>query len=163
MYSDHGCSAVDTDSRTNAAKLVHTILDITMKRNLLLNAELSQVIATMGHGDMLVLGDAGLPIPFGPHAPQRIDLAVCPGIPALADVLKAVLSELEVQTAIIANEALVGVAHELPHWYEKQLKLVPKTISHDEFKKLCALSRAMVRTGECTPHANVILVAGVTF
>ena len=47
-----------------------------MKRHLLLNAELSHVIATMGHGDMLVLGDAGLPIPVGPNAPQRIDLAV---------------------------------------------------------------------------------------
>ena len=85
-----------------------------MKRNLLLHSELSHVIASMGHGDMLVLGDAGLPIPFGPLAPQRVDLAVCPGTPSLAEVLKAVLSEMEVQGAIIANEALVGAAKELP-------------------------------------------------
>jgi D-ribose pyranase len=134
-----------------------------MKRNLLLNAELSQVIATMGHGDMLVLGDAGLPIPVGPSAPQRIDLAVCPGTPCLSDVLKAVLSELEVQSAIIANEALVSDTQALPHWYANQLQLTPMTVGHEEFKKLCAKSRAMVRTGECTPYANVILVSGVTF
>ena len=38
-----------------------------MKRTALLHSELSQVIATMGHGDMLVIGDAGLPIPDGPR------------------------------------------------------------------------------------------------
>jgi hypothetical protein len=38
-----------------------------VKRTALLHAELSQVIASLGHGDMLVLGDAGLPIPDGPR------------------------------------------------------------------------------------------------
>ncbi|MDR3368644.1 D-ribose pyranase [Rhodoferax sp.] len=134
-----------------------------MKRHLLLNAELSQVIASMGHGDMLVLGDAGLPIPVGPNAPQRIDLAVCPGTPHLADVLRAVLSELQVQSTVIATEALEGDRHEPPAWYSTQIDLAPRTVSHDEFKKICGTARAMVRTGECTPYANIILVAGVTF
>jgi D-ribose pyranase len=57
-----------------------------VKRSPLLHAELSQVIASLGHGDMLVLGDAGLPIPDGP---RRIDLAVARGVPRLADVLEA--------------------------------------------------------------------------
>ena len=134
-----------------------------MKRNLLLNAELSQVIASMGHGDMLVLGDAGLPIPVGPNAPQRIDLAVSPGTPSLKSVLTAVLSELQVQNTVIATEALIGDQLEPPSWYRESLAMAPKTISHEDFKKLCATARAMVRTGECTPYANIILVAGVTF
>lgn len=134
-----------------------------MKRNLLLNAELSQVIASMGHGDLLVLGDAGLPIPVGPSAPQRIDLAVSPGTPRLKDVLKAVLSELQVQSTVIASEALTGANHKLPAWYSQQLELLPRTVDHEEFKTICASARAMVRTGECTPYANIILVAGVTF
>jgi D-ribose pyranase len=134
-----------------------------MKRHLLLNAELSQVIASMGHGDMLVLGDAGLPIPVGPNAPQRIDLAVCPGTPRLEDVLRAVLSELQVQGTLIASEALVGERAMPPAWYSAQIDLAPRTVSHEEFKKICSTARAMVRTGECTPYANIILVAGVTF
>lgn len=132
-----------------------------MKRNLLLHAELSHLIATMGHGDMLVLGDAGLPIPVGTNAPQRIDLAVCPGTPRLEEVLRAVLSELQVQSTVIATEALD--ADHPPAWYTDQLSLTPKTVSHEAFKKLCGTARAMVRTGECTPYANIILVAGVTF
>lgn len=134
-----------------------------MKRHLLLNAELSQVIASMGHGDMLVLGDAGLPIPVGPNAPQRIDLAVCPGTPRLEDVLRAVLSELQVQGTVIASEALVGDRPMPPAWYSAQIDLTPRTVSHEEFKTICGSARAMVRTGECTPYANIILVAGVTF
>jgi D-ribose pyranase len=132
-----------------------------MKRNLLLNAELSHLIATMGHGDMLVLGDAGLPIPVGPNAPQRIDLAVCPGTPRMEDVLRAVLSELQVQSTVIAIEALE--ADQPPAWYTDQLSLTPKAVSHEEFKRVCGTARAMVRTGECIPYANIILVSGVTF
>ena len=134
-----------------------------MKRSWLRHAELAQVIAALGHGEMLVLGDAGLPIPSGPGGPLRIDLAVSPGVPSLAEVLKAVLSELAIESTVIASEALVNEGKELPPWYASQLQLRPKTVSHAEFKKLCASARAMVRTGECTPYANIILVAGVTF
>lgn len=134
-----------------------------MKRTTLLHAELSQVIASMGHGDMLVLGDAGLPIPFGPGAPQRIDLAVCQGTPSLQAVLQAVLSEMQVESSVIASEAL-GAYQQLPPWYNTaQLPAAPRTMGHADFKKLCGQARAMVRTGECTPYANIILVAGVAF
>lgn len=132
-----------------------------MKRTTLLHAELSHLIATMGHGDMLVIGDAGLPIPVGPNAPQRIDLAVSLGTPGLEQVLKAVLTELQVERTVIATEALT--AGQAPAWYTNQLNQIPQTVSHEAFKKLCAGARAMVRTGEFTPYANVILVAGVTF
>ncbi|KPU95465.1 ribose pyranase [Variovorax paradoxus] len=132
-----------------------------MKRTALLHSELSQVIATMGHGDMLVIGDAGLPIPDGP---RRIDLALTPGVPRVAEVLKAVLSELQVERALLAREAVEGRATgELPEWCAGQLEVVPETVSHEELKRLSARARAVVRTGECTPYANIILCAGVTF
>ena len=129
-----------------------------MKRTALLNAELSHAIATLGHGDMLVIGDVGLPIPDGP---RRIDLALTPGIPAVADVLRVVLTELQVEKAVIATEAVERAQGLLPSWC--QLPVTPQTVSHDEFKRLTDRARVVVRTGECTPYANVILVAGVTF
>ncbi|MDR6296496.1 D-ribose pyranose/furanose isomerase RbsD [Pantoea dispersa] len=49
-----------------------------MKKGRLLNAEVSHVIARLGHTDTLTIADAGLPIPAGP---QRIDLALTPGTP----------------------------------------------------------------------------------
>ena len=63
-----------------------------MKRTTLLHAELSEVIARLGHGDLLVIGDAGLPIPDGP---RRIDLALSANVPRFHEVLAAVLSRSE--------------------------------------------------------------------
>lgn len=133
-----------------------------MKRTALLHAELSHVIASLGHGDMLVLGDAGLPIPDGP---RRIDLAVARGVPQLDEVLQAVLSEMQVEGIVIADEALDGDGDtkKLPGWYPQSLGIEPQTVSHEEFKRRTAKARAMVRTGECTPYANIILIAGVAF
>ena len=131
-----------------------------MKRTALLHAELSQVIASLGHGDMLVIGDAGLPIPAGP---RRIDLAVTPGVPRLADVLTAVLSEMQVERAYIAEEATGAGGKSLPDWCRDRLPVAVQTVSHEELKRLSAQAKAIVRTGECTPYANIILCAGVTF
>lgn len=133
-----------------------------MKRNTLLHAELSRVIASMGHGDLLVIGDAGLPIPPGP---QCIDLAVMRGVPRFADVLQAVLSELQVERAVIAQEAcnLTSQTIQLPVWYAALQPLVPENVPHAQFKQLSREARAMVRTGEFTPYANVLLYAGVVF
>jgi D-ribose pyranase len=36
-------------------------------------------------------------------------------------------------------------------------------LSHDQFKVLSRQARAIVRTGECQPYCNIVLVAGVTF
>lgn len=130
-----------------------------MKRTPLLHAELSHAIASLGHGDMLVISDAGLPIPEGP---RRIDLAVTPGVPSIADVLRAVLAEMQVERSVLAEEAL-GTGRVLPAWYAQQLAHAPQTVPHVEFKRLSAQARAIVRTGECTPYANVILVSGVVF
>ncbi|MES2611361.1 MAG: D-ribose pyranase [Pseudomonadota bacterium] len=129
-----------------------------MKRTTLLHAELSHAIACLGHGDMLVIGDVGLPIPPGP---RRIDLALTPGIPAVADVLAAILAEMQVERALIASEALERAQGALPAWCH--LPVEPEAVPHEEFKRLCREARVMVRTGECTPYANVILCAGVTF
>ena len=133
-----------------------------MKKNLLLHAELSHCLATLGHGDRLIIADAGLPIP--PQV-QRIDLAVSLGIPSLQAVLKAVLSEMQVERAIVAQEALVNDM--LPDWYQifigHGLPKAVVSVSHENFKKLSQQAKAIVRTGEATPYANIMLCSGVCF
>jgi D-ribose pyranase len=131
-----------------------------MKRTPLLHAELSDVVARLGHGDLLVIGDAGLPIPDGP---RRIDLAVSPGVPRFHEVLAAVLAEMQVESAVVADELAArnpGVEAEIL----RRLPGIPvSTLPHEDFKALTRSARAMVRTGECSPYANVILRAGVVF
>lgn len=131
-----------------------------MKKSKLLNSALSELIATMGHGDMLVIGDAGLPVPPGT---PRIDLAVTRGVPAFASVLDAVLSELQVESAVLAGELEQGNPALFAQMKDTLTPATVETQPHEAFKALCAGARAVVRTGEFTPYCNVILRAGVVF
>ena len=131
-----------------------------MKKIGILNQPISSVIAGLGHADTLVVADAGLPIPQGT---QRIDLALVEGIPGFLDTLRAVLTEMEVERAIVAEEMLEAN----PGVYEairSLLRDVPlETVPHSALKERACSARAVIRTGEFTPYANVILVAGVVF
>jgi D-ribose pyranase len=131
-----------------------------MKKGTLLNAPLSAVIAQMGHTDRLVISDAGLPVPEGV---TRIDLAVSPGLPPFLEVLRAVLEELEVESVLIAEE-LEEVSPEMHEALMELLGEIPvERVPHETFKAETAEARAIARTGEFTPYANVILSAGVVF
>ncbi|MEL6620203.1 MAG: D-ribose pyranase [Pseudomonadota bacterium] len=124
-----------------------------MKKAGILNTELSAVIAALGHGDLLVIGDAGLPVPPGVPC---IDLAVTLGVPGMLDVLDAVLTEICVESAIRAQEATdIGA--------QIDARVTCETMTHDAFKARSTQAVAIIRTGEATPYANVGLVAGVVF
>ncbi len=139
-----------------------------MKKHVLLNAPLSHVIATLGHTDQIVICDAGLPIP---SSPERIDLAVSRGVPRFMDVVQAVTEEMQIERIIVAEEfktesptLFEDLMRHLKHLSEEQGQPIGiEYVSHDAFKTQTHLARAIVRTGECTPYANVIFVSGVVF
>ncbi len=127
----------------------------------ILNPQLARVIAETGHTDLLVVTDAGLPLPQ--HV-ERVDVSVLPNLPRFLDVLKAVLSEVVVEGIVLAEE----VKTISPHLHHEILDLFSPNIlvtyvPHVEFKQRIQSARAVVRTGEFTPYANVILQAGVAF
>lgn len=130
-----------------------------MKKQGMLNAALSSVIASMGHTDLLVVADAGLPIP--PGVPV-IDLAVRCGVPSFTEVLAAVANEFQVEQMVIASE-VEHTEDPLPEVAEFFPGVPITTCPHEEFKQRTARARAVVRTGECSPYHNVILQAGVVF
>lgn len=132
-----------------------------MKKQTLLNSQISALTSLLGHTDTIVIGDAGLPVPAGV---QRIDLALVRGIPSFEDVLGAVLSEMAVESYTIASEASPG----FKTLCQDALAAAgnnPKVnlVSHEEFKKISAGAKAVIRTGECSPYYNIILQANVSF
>ncbi|CAI8825750.1 D-ribose pyranase [Pseudomonas sp. IT-P253] len=134
-----------------------------MKKTPLLNVALSRLIASLGHGDIVVIGDAGLPVPPGV---ELIDLALTQGIPDFVSTLKVVLSEMQVESHVLAREILDKKPSVLTTLNELDADGVlgqRELLSHDQFKVLCRQARAIVRTGECQPYCNIVLVAGVTF
>lgn len=129
-----------------------------MKADRIQNGELIKVITGVGHTQMLAIGDVGLPIPPGM---KTVDLSLVKGIPAFRDVLAAVMSELVVESCYVASEVAGKPA-------QQQIAdcvgtLPVKTISHEQLKAMLPACNAVIRTGEATPYANIILVGGVNF
>lgn len=133
-----------------------------MKKRGILNADLSRIIASMGHTDKLVICDSGLPIPKNS---EIVDLALTTNIPRFLDTLKIILEELHIEGAVIASEMCSGKNG----LYESTTKILNgaklKKVPHEKFKEITRDKGniTFVRTGETTPYANIILISGVTF
>ncbi|GAB2769351.1 D-ribose pyranase [Streptomyces daliensis] len=121
----------------------------------------SWLLAQLGHTDHVVVCDSGLPIPHGCGGPRVVDLSLVAGQPPFAAVLGAVLDELTIEGAVAACEVRdenLRIAEFLNRRFDG-LELVP----HEELKERVQDARLVVRTGEATPYANVILRCGVPF
>ena len=117
-----------------------------MKRTGILNRHLSGALAELGHGDGVLVCDAGMPIPEGPRV---VDLAFRAGVPSFAEVVDGLLAELMVEGATAASEvreANPGASRLLEGVFP-ELRLV----SHERLKELSAGARLVVRTGEARP------------
>ncbi len=86
-------------------------------------------------------------------------------------VVEAVTHEMQVESAFIAEEIkqhnpqlhseLIAVLDALQQHQGNRITI--RYISHEQFKQQTQRSQAVIRSGECSPYANVILSAGVTF
>lgn len=136
-----------------------------MKRTGLLNRHLSQLVASLGHMDEVTVADAGLPMPQGVPV---IDLAITPGLPRFWDVLAGLQQEMVIESVVWATDASAGLSDDMNNRFDQWAKaqgapIQRDQIPHSDFKQHTARSRAIIRTGEATPYANVILVSGVSF
>jgi D-ribose pyranase len=131
-----------------------------MKKNGILNSHISEVLSRMGHTDTIVIADCGLPIP---DETIRIDLSLKKGTPSFMETLEAVLEDMKIEKVTLAKE----IKDNNPEVEEKvvnQIYGVPVDyVSHEELKQLSKKAKAVIRTGEITPYANIILHAGVIF
>ncbi|PDY42859.1 D-ribose pyranase [Bacillus wiedmannii] len=131
-----------------------------MKKHGVLNSEIASVLASLGHTDTIVIADCGLPIPDGV---KRIDLAVEIGKPSFFEVLQVVADDMAIEKVTLAEEVINNNAEVNK---EIELKLIEPAfeyVSHEQFKEHTKKAKAIIRTGEATPYANVILHAGVIF
>ncbi len=131
-----------------------------MKKHGVLNSEISKVLADLGHTDTICISDCGLPFPDGI---KKIDLAITYGDPSFLKVLRNVLFNMVVEEITLASE----IKQNNKNVFDETLKLTKKIkhtyVSHEEFKLLTKNCKAIIRTGENTPYANIILKSGVYF
>ncbi len=137
-----------------------------MKRKGILNSDIARVLTYMGHTDRICIGDCGLPIP---EETERIDLALRFGQPSFMEVLKEVAEDMKIEKIILAEE----MKEKNPEKLQEVLKFFDNIetgfmteveyVSHVELKKMTGKCKAVIRTGETTPYANIILQSGCIF
>jgi len=130
-----------------------------MHRSRLLNAGLMHAIASMGHGDLMIVCDAGFPIP---SSAWRIDLAVVPDVPDLATVLTAVAEVFIVEKVAYADNLPVNNAPLL-----RKVRGIFGDAGHEMLPhqtiltEMAAKAKVIVRTGAFDPWGNILLYSGV--
>ncbi|CAD5514080.1 D-ribose high-affinity transporter [Escherichia coli] len=98
-------------------------------------------------------------------------MALTQGVPSFMQVLGVVTNEMQVEAVIIAEEIKQHnpQLHETLLTHLEQLQkhqgntIEIRYTTHEQFKQQTAGSQAVIRSGECSPYANIILCAGVTF
>lgn len=126
-----------------------------MYKSVVLNSEISKVLSDLGHEDYIVIGDCGLPIPDGT---QRIDIALKAGTPSFKETYELLLESMYVEKQVFAEEVS-----------DAELKMtlnsgIPsEQVTHERLKEMCRGAKAVIRTGETTPFANVVLYSNVFF
>jgi len=123
-----------------------------------LNRELSRSIARMGHQDELIVSDAGLAIPEGV---DTVDLALTENKPRVPEVLAVLKRNFSIEKVVIAEETLKhspSMFKEIRDVLGAELPL--ETIPHSAFKARSRNAKLVIRTGDFTAYANVLLISG---
>jgi len=133
-----------------------------VKKQGILNSDISRVLSYLGHTDTICIGDCGLPIP---DEVERIDLALCFGEPTFMRTLEIVAGDMKVEKIVLAEEIKEknpAVLSEIQAYFAGA-EVEVEFVSHVELKARTHDCKAVIRTGETTPYANIILQSGCIF
>ena len=113
----------------------------------------------MGHGDLMIVCDAGFPIP---SSAWRIDLAIAPDVPDLETVLTPIAENFIAEKVSYADTLPV---HNAP-LLEKVERLFAGAelapVKHETILgEMAAKAKVIVRTGAFDPWGNILLYSGV--
>ena len=124
----------------------------------ILNPAINSLLSRVRHTNTLVIADRGFP--FWPQI-ETIDISLVDDVPKVLDVLRAIQANFVIGRVYHAQEFRTSNAPETVQALTKALGNVPITMeTHIEFKKRVPHAIGLIRTGDTTQYANVILESG---
>jgi D-ribose pyranase len=122
------------------------------------NRGISKIISEQGHGDLLMVVDAGFAIP---KEIDVIDISLSVNKPMVLEVLAELRKYCSVEKIIMANqtrEVNPTLFASISKSFGENIPV--ENIEHSELKQLSKTVKAVIRTGDFTAYGNVILVSG---
>ena len=128
-----------------------------MKPNTILHPQLAEALATCGHTDIILVTDAGFPIPANAN---RIDLGFWAGIPDVCDILKVLRQSIFVEEVSFAREVKTC----FPSLYKKVQDIytgsgaIFKPTTHENLvENIAPKAKVIIRSGSLTAWGNFAL------
>ena len=124
----------------------------------ILNPQLNSLLSRVRHTNTLVVADRGFP--FWPQI-ETVDISLVDDLPTVLQVLAAVRKNFDIAQACMAREFQKNNSAATRAAFEKGLAGIPtKFEPHVDFKKRVPHAIGIIRTGDTTQYANMILVSG---
>lgn len=144
-----------------------------MLKHQLIHPKISEVLARAGHHSVILIADGNYPVwnKRGPHA-ELVSLNLSPGIPTVAQVLRAILSATPVDavnTMGIPADDSYAQQGEPPVWQEFRTVLKEAGLKHelkpvlkwDFYKAVESPDHILtIQTGDQALWGNVLLTVG---
>ena len=121
----------------------------------ILNPHVLNLLAHFRHTNTLVIADRGFP--FWPQV-ETVDLSLVDDVPTVLQVIAVVRAQCMIGKAWMAKEFLKPNSIRTQASFATALKGIELTReAHVDFKKRVPNAIGLIRTGDTTPYANVIL------
>src|SRR5277367_4465090 len=122
----------------------------------ILNPYILSLLARVRHTNALVIADRGFP--FWPMV-ETVDISVVDDLPTVLQLIRAVRANHHFTEAYMAKEFLKNNFKATQQKFRVALRGVPtKFEPHVEFKKRVPNAIGLIRTGDTTQYANLILI-----
>ena len=124
----------------------------------ILNPQINSLLARVRHTNMLVIADRGFP--FWPTI-ETVDISLVDDIPTVLQVFQAIRANFEIAEVWMAQEFIKANAADVCEAFAKATAHIPLHYeAHVNLKKRVPCAIGLIRTGDSTQYANMVLVSG---
>ena len=121
----------------------------------ILNPQINSLLSRVRHTNTLVIADRGFP--FWPMI-ETVDISLVDDVPAVLQVLRALRPNFQIGKAWMAQEFLKHNSAKTRSAFAETLRGIELTHEpHVEFKRRVPQAIGLIRTGDTTQYANIIL------
>ncbi len=133
-----------------------------MLKGKMIHPEIMEALSLCGHGCKILIADGNYPLKARTAGARRVYLGLTPGLPTVTDVLRALLSVSNFESA----EVMLTPDGSEPEIFADFRQLLPdaelKKIDRDAFYAACCepMVELAISTGEQRTYANILLTVG---